>query len=133
DVAEGAYDAIGRLAPGSTMQAYVDSRLHDRTGKEGVQAACQGGLRRADTDCFEALRDHGELGAALADLGRLRALRECPDALQDQEISVRILSGDVAGALAVYDSMTPGSRRMLETLGLAAGRDADQRSEERRV
>src|SRR6185437_10156989 len=26
DVAEGAYDAIGRLAPGSTMQAYVDSR-----------------------------------------------------------------------------------------------------------
>ncbi len=119
DVAEAAYDAVNRLAPGSPLLAYVDGRLHTRTGADAVQAACQGGLRRSETDCFEALRDRGDFGGALADLGRLRALRESPDAYQDAEISVRILSNDVKGALAVYDSMEPGSRRMLEALGLA--------------
>ncbi len=123
DVAEAAYDELGRAAPGSPRLAYVDSHLHGRDGAEAVQAACHGGLRRADADCFEALRDHGDYPAAVAELGRLRALRDAPDAYQDAELSLRILTGDLDGALAVYDAMTPGSRRMLEVLGLAGSRD----------
>jgi hypothetical protein len=121
DVAEAAYDELAREAPGAPLLAAIDARLHARSGAEAVVAACQGGLRRADTDCFDAHRDRGEYDAAIADLQRLRQLRDAPDGLRDLELSTRILAGDVQGGLALYDSLDPGDRRMLEVLGLAAG------------
>jgi hypothetical protein len=121
DVSEASYDALGRIAPGSPLLASLDARLHTRSGPDLVRAACHGGLRRADTDCFEALRSVGAHGEALAELGRLRILRDAPDGLKDLELATRIQMGDREGALAVYDAIDPGERRMLEALGFAAG------------
>jgi hypothetical protein len=123
DVAEATYDALGHATPGSSLLAFVDARLHGRSGEAMVQATCHGGLRRSDTECFEAQRDQGDFKAALAELTRLRALRDAPDGMKEQELSTRILAGDLKGALAVYDSMDPGERRMLEVLGYAGTRD----------
>ena len=122
DVAESAYDQLARRAPGSALQASIDARLHARSGPEAVRAACQGGLRRADTDCFDAQRERGDYAAALAELARLRGLRDAPDGLRDLELTTRVLEGDLRGALAIYDAMEPGERRMVEALGLAAGK-----------
>ncbi len=121
DVAEAAYDELAHRASGSPLLAAIDARLHARSGPAEVRAACEGGLRRADTDCFDAHRERGEHAAALAELTRLRDLRDAPDGLRDMELTTRVLSGDLPGALAVYDAMEPGERRMLEVLGLAAG------------
>jgi hypothetical protein len=121
DVAEAAYTELGRQAPDAPLQAAVDARLHGRTGVDAVRAACGGGLSRAEADCFDAYRDRGDYPAAFAELKRLRALRGAPDGLEELELSARILSGDLPGALAVYDRMQPGQRRMLEVLGYAAG------------
>src|SRR6185295_15710831 len=66
-------------------------------------------------------RERGDYGAALAELARLRHLRDAPAALREQEMTARILSGDREGALAVYDAILPGERRMLEALGFASG------------
>jgi hypothetical protein len=119
DVAEASYGELARQAPGAPLVALLDARLHARTGAAAVRAACEGGLPRADTDCFEALRDRGDTGAAIAEIGRLRQLRGAPDALRDAELTARIQAGDLKGALALYDAMLPGERRLLEPLGYA--------------
>src|SRR5262249_37868170 len=76
DVAGAADAELERTAPGSPLRAYVDARLHGRQGPAAVAAACKGGLRKADTDCLEAHRERGEFGAALAEIDRLRRLRD---------------------------------------------------------
>lgn len=121
DVAEAAYTELERQAPDAPLLAGVDARLHGRVGVDAVRAACFGGLSRADTDCFDAHRDRGDHEAAFAELARLRRLRGAPDGLEEIELSARILSGDLPGALRVYDHMQPGERRMLEVLGYASG------------
>jgi hypothetical protein len=120
DVMESAYAALAQHAPGAPLLASVDARLHGRSGPAAVRAACDGGLSRADTDCFDAHRDRGDFGAALAELDRLRRLRGAERGLAELELTTRILAGDRKGALAVYDALLPGERRMLETLGLLA-------------
>ncbi|APR84289.1 Hypothetical protein A7982_09638 [Minicystis rosea] len=120
DVMETAYADLAKLAPDAPMHAAVDARLHARSGPNAVRAACEGGLSRADTDCFDAHRDRGDFGAALVELDRLRHLRGAEQGLKDFELSVRIAAGDHAGALKVYDSMSPGERRLLDTLGFSA-------------
>lgn len=120
DVVEASFGELSRQAPGSPLVAALDARIHARAGAAAVRAACEGGLPRADTDCFEALRDRGDTGAAIAELGRLRQLRGAPDALRDAELSLRVHAGDLKGALALYDAMLPGERRLLEPLGYAA-------------
>jgi hypothetical protein len=122
DLAEQAYAELAHEAPGAPMLAFLDARLHARGGDEAVRAACKGGLSRADTDCFEQLRERGDYPGALAEIDRLRKLRDAPEGLRELEISTRILSGDLPGALAVYDALRPAERRMLDTLGFAAGR-----------
>jgi hypothetical protein len=121
DVAEIAYQAIAAKAPGAPLLAGVDARLHARTGADALAAACNGGLRKADGDCYDAFRQRGDFQGALTEIERLRRLRGAPDAMLEQELSVRILMGDRKGALSVYDSMSPGERRMLDAIGFAAG------------
>jgi hypothetical protein len=120
DISEAAYDDLGKRAAGSPLQAAIDARLHARSGVEAVAAACRGGLRRADLDCFEAHRDHGDFAAAFAELDRLRQLRDAPVGLRELEMNTRVVAGDREGALRLYDTLFPGERRMLEALGLAA-------------
>jgi hypothetical protein len=121
DVAEASYDELSARAAGSSLLAAVDARLHTRSGSAAVAAACAGGLRRADLDCYEAQSEVGAYGAALAEIARLRRLRQAPTALHPNELTTRILSGDRDGALAVYDAMLPGERRMLDVLAFAGG------------
>jgi hypothetical protein len=122
DVAEDAYAELARVAPGSPLLASVDARLHGRSGEAAVKAACKGGLPRSETECLDALRERGDFKGALDEVSRLRKLRDAPDGLRDLELSIRLQQGDLAGALNVYDSMQPAERRMLDVLGLAAGR-----------
>lgn len=127
DIAEDAYADLARRSPGSPLLAGVDTRLHNRVGPEAVQAACMGALRRADLDCLEALRDRGDFAGAIGEIARLRRLRRAPAALREHEISTRILAGDVKGALAIYDAMIPGERRMFDVLGLVNSAGAKAR------
>jgi hypothetical protein len=122
DVAEAAYAKLRAVAAGSALLADIDARLHGRVGADAVKAACEGGLDRSSTACLDALRDRGDIGPVLAEIARLRRLRRAPDALREAELSVRVAHGDLEGALAVYDAMPPADRRILEALGLAAGR-----------
>ncbi|MCC6553971.1 MAG: hypothetical protein IT372_13250 [Polyangiaceae bacterium] len=122
DVAEAAYAKLAAIAAGSVLLANVDARLHGRVGADAVKAACEGGADRSSTACLEALHDRGGLEPMLAEIARLRRLRRAPDALREVELSERVAHGDLEGALAVYDALPPADRRMLEALGLAAGR-----------
>lgn len=126
DVMAGAYDELARQAPGSSLLALVDARIHGRTGMDWVKAACLGGGDRSDTRCLEAHSARRDYGAAFAELERLRVLRGGPTNLRDWEMSLRVMSGDLDGALKVYDAMAPAERRMLDVLGFAVGRGALQ-------
>ena len=131
DIAEQGYTALAAQAPGSSLLAGVDWRLHGRVGEAAVAAACRGGLSRADIDCLEALRERGDFPRALVEIERLRKLRDAPEGLRDAELNVRIHMGDLKGALKIHDAMHPAERRMLDALGLAAGR-GDRRSMQQR-
>ncbi|WP_437796101.1 hypothetical protein [Sorangium sp. So ce693] len=122
DVAEAAYAKLAAAAPGSTLLAVVDYRIHGRAGVDAVKAACEGGLDRSSAACLGALLGASDRDAVLAEIKRLRRLRRAPDALRDVELRERVARGDLRGALAVYDAIPPGQRAMLEALGLAAGR-----------
>jgi hypothetical protein len=132
DVSEKAFAELLREASGSPLHAGIDARLHPRVGADAVKAACHGALRKSDLDCYEAHRDQAAFGEAFKELARLRRLRGAPSGLREAELSTRIVAGDLKGALAVYDAMAPGERRMLDVLGLAAGQ-RDQREARSRV
>jgi hypothetical protein len=132
DIAEQGYTELAAQAPGSSLLAGVDARLHARVGEAAVTAACRGGLGRADIDCLEALRERGDFPAALAEIDRLRKLRDAPEGLRDAELNVRVRMGDLKGALAVHDAMHPAERRLLDALGLSAGR-GDRRATQQRL
>ncbi|MBK8253315.1 MAG: hypothetical protein IPK82_11705 [Polyangiaceae bacterium] len=117
DVAEAAYTELGKAAPGSTLLTHIDMALHGRAGAEQVRVACESGVDRATTLCFEALAAIGDTNKAIAELERLRRLRTAPHILREQEIHRRIIAGDRKGALALYDALPPDERGMLDVLG----------------
>lgn len=130
DLAEGAYAALERAAPGSSMLAAVDARLHPRTGAEFVKAACLGGTSRADTDCLEAhmarnvpTAQAGDFKAAMSEIQRLRRLRGSPSALRELEVGLRIGNGDFQGALEANDLLPPARRRLLDMFGFALSKE----------
>src|SRR5207244_12100182 len=57
-------------------------------------------------------REQGDFPRALAEIERLRRLRDAPDGLRELEIATKILSGDLPGALAVYDTLDRKSTRL---------------------
>jgi hypothetical protein len=114
DFAADDYAELQRVAAGSPLLAAVDARVYPRSGPDALVAACRSARSHADLDCFDAERDQGLFLAALAELDRLRTLRGAPEALRDLEIATRILAGDPRGALAVYEAMHPGERRLLD-------------------
>ncbi|HRI63627.1 MAG TPA: hypothetical protein PK156_05300 [Polyangium sp.] len=123
DVAEDAYQKIEALVPGSALLSRVDTYLHNRVGKEAVAAACEGGGNRSELACMHAHQLRGDARSALEELGRVRRLRNSPDAFRDSEISLHILAGDLDSAITAYDKTPPGHRRLLEALGFAAGKN----------
>lgn len=123
DVAEDAYRKLEILIPGSPLLSRVDTYLHGRVGMDYVKAACEGGGSRAELACMYAHQQRGDAKAALAELGRVRRLRNSPEAFRDTEIGLHILAGDLDSAIAAYDKTPPGHRRLLEALGFAAGKN----------
>ena len=125
DVARRAYSELVARVPGAPILGAVDRSLFLRVGDEAARAACFGALRRADTTCFDTRRDNGDFRGALDELARLRRLRGAPSGLREQELGVYLIQGNMDGALRVYDSMTVGERRMVDTLGLLASRNTE--------
>ena len=119
DVAEAAYAELAKAAPGSALVVNADARLHGRAGADAIEAACNSGVDRASLRCYEALSEKGDLARAFAELDRVRRLRASPSAFRESEIYQRIRAGDRKGALALYDSLPPTDRRMLDVLGFA--------------
>lgn len=123
DVAEDAYQKIEALVPGSPLLSRVDTYLHNRVGMDAVKAACTGGTNRAELACMHAHQQRGDARSALEELGRVRRLRNSPEAYRDAEIGLHILAGDLESAMTAYDKTPPGHRRLLEALGFAAGKN----------
>ncbi len=126
DIAEESYAELGRVAPGSAILSAVDTRVHVRRGAELVRSACEGTQGRAELTCLEARRSVGDMTGAMQEVDRLRRLRGAPDGLREAEMGIRLAQGDLPGALAVYDAMRPGERKLNDALALAAGRDQTQ-------
>jgi len=123
DVSEAAYRKLAAKAAGSALLAEVDAALHPRIGKDAVRAECADrGRDRSSTACLEALREVGDHDGVFTEIARLRRLRRAPDALREVEMAEHIARGDLRAALAVHDAMLPANRRLLDALGLAAGR-----------
>lgn len=123
DIAEDAYQKLETLLPGSPLLSRVDTYIHRRVGMDQVKAACEGGSNRAEFGCLHAHEQRGDARAALAELGKLRQLRNSPEAYRDYEVSLHILAGDLEAAIAAYDKTPPGHRRLMEALGFAAGKN----------
>lgn len=122
DIEEAAYASLAKRAPGSPLLANVDARIHKRTGPEAIAAACNGGRDRSENACLDAHRLSGNFTGAIAEINRLRVLRNDPEALRADELYLRLDLGDTKGALALYDAMPPGRREMLSVLGYAAAK-----------
>jgi len=117
DVAEAAYAELAKAAAGAALVTNADARLHGRVGPEAIAAACNSGVDRASLRCLYTLAEQSDLTRTLAEVDRLRRLRGSPSILRETEITQRIRGGDRKGALAIYDSLPPAERSMLEVLG----------------
>ncbi len=123
DIAEDAYQKLETILPGSPLLSRVDTYLHGRVGMDAVKAACEGGANRSALACMHAHEQRGDARAALEELGRVRRLRNSPEAYRYAEIGLHILAGDLDSAITAYDKTPPGHRRMLQALGFAAGKN----------
>ncbi|AKT36380.1 hypothetical protein [Chondromyces crocatus] len=124
DASEMAYKRLTAIAKGSAVLANVDDALHGRVGGDAVKVRCSGaGRDRSDRACLDALREAQAYDRALTELSRLRRLRRAPHALQNVELGIQVARGDLKAALKVHDAMPPAERRLLDALGVAAGRN----------
>ena len=68
------------------------------------------GRRSNSLDCLTPKSRRGDRRGALAEIARLRALRDSPSALRQLELTQYVALGDEAGMLRVYDAMLPAER-----------------------
>ncbi|HTJ80769.1 MAG TPA: hypothetical protein VL400_03570 [Polyangiaceae bacterium] len=120
DMSERAYRALAKRVPDSPIAAQLDAWVHPRTGKDWVKVACEGGLAKNDLGCASARNAVGQRKEALADLARLRKLRNAPHAFLAAELGFRAQMGDDKGALEIYDAMLPGERSLTTLIPLLA-------------
>lgn len=128
DVAEASYQAARKSVEGTPFLTELDDAVHDRVGIEREQHACRApGIDRSSLDCLEAKVARGDRRGALAEITRLRQLRDSPRALRQLELAQYIALGDEAG-MKVYLSLFP-AERTLASLGLLLSRSpADLRA-----
>ncbi len=120
DMSERAYQALSKQTPGSPLVAQLDVWVHPRTGRDWVKVACEGGLSRDDLSCANALGAVGQRREALAEIARLRKLRQAPLGFLAAELGFRIQMGDDKGALATYAAMQVGERSLVQMLPVLA-------------
>ena len=125
DVAEASYQAAKKSVDGTPFLADLDDTVHDRVGAEREQHACRApGTDRSSLDCFEAKVARGDRRGALAEITRLRQLRDSPRALRQLELAQYIALGD-EGGLKLYLALFP-AERTLASLGLLLSRSPDE-------
>ena len=121
DVAEASYQAAKKAVDGTPFLTELDDAVHDRVGIEREQQACRApGTDRSSLDCLEAKVARGDRRGALAEIARLRVLRDSPRALRLLELAQYIALGDEAG-MKVYLSLFP-AERTIAALGLLLSR-----------
>lgn len=121
DVAEASYQATKKAVDGTPFLTELDDAVHDRVGVEREQHACRTpGTDRSSLECFEAKVARGDRRGALAEIARLRQLRDSPRALRQLELAQYIALGDETG-MKVYLSLFP-AERTLASLGLLLSR-----------
>jgi hypothetical protein len=118
DVSEASFLATKKAIDGTPIVVELDDVVHDRVGDELEQHACRtAGVDRSSLDCFSAKTGRGDRRGALAEIARLRALRDSPSAIRQLELGQYIALGDQASMQRVYDSMPP-AERTVSSLGL---------------
>jgi hypothetical protein len=126
DVSELSFQRLNKRGPhdssplldGTPILTELDDVVHDRVGAELEQHACRTpGVDRASLDCFSAKVARGDRRGALAEIARLRALRDSPGALRQLELGQHVALGDEVGMQRVYDAMLP-AERTVSALGL---------------
>lgn len=123
--------ALARTAPleKSPLVLSVLDRANPLTGLDAERVACESpGRDRQSLACLGWKKRRGDHAGALSELARQRALRGAPTALSEVEISLRLGSGDVDGALAAYDRASPGERSLALLAALPASRAKDATS-----
>ncbi len=119
DIAQAAFSRVKEQARGTTLVEDLDERVHDRRGPALADFVCKSQkLDRNTTACFFARAQIGDVSAALAELSRLRNLRDSPTAFRDLELSQAVARGDGPTALKLFDAM-PAGQRLLSSLALA--------------
>jgi hypothetical protein len=126
----GMYDRAGQRlqrasASGSALTRSVEGQVRPRTGRDRVAWHCGPGAERDTLSCFEAQVSAGDARAALAELQRVRELRDSPGALREAELAQVIALGEADRALALYDAMPP-ARRSSAALGMVARSQPEQ-------
>jgi hypothetical protein len=126
DVSEKAFLLAKKAIEPAPFLVELDDEVHDRIGAEREQHACRTpGVDRSTLDCLNAKVARGDRRGALAEITRLRALRDSPSSLRQLEMAQYIAMGDEAGMQRVYDAMLP-AERTIAALGLLLPRSPAQ-------
>lgn len=116
DLAERIFSELAKKAPGAPMTASIESSLHQRSGKEWLAVACEGGLSRASTVCGEARLSQGDKRGALEEYARLRKLLNSPDAYRSAEVNILQQLGQDKEAISLYFSLPRWKRSLTSIL-----------------
>jgi hypothetical protein len=126
DVSEAAFLRAKKAIEPAPFLVELDDEVHDRIGAEREQHACRTpGVDRSSLDCLNAKVARGDRRGALAEITRLRALRDSPSSLRRLELDQHVAMGDEAGMQRVYDAMLP-AERTISALGLLLPRSPAQ-------
>jgi hypothetical protein len=126
DVSEQAFLLAKKSIEPAPFLAELDDEVHDRIGAEREQHACRTqGIDRSSLACLNAKVARGDRRGALAEVTRLRALRDSPTSLRQVEMAQYVAMGDEAGMQRVYDSLLP-AERTIAALGLLLPRSPAQ-------
>jgi hypothetical protein len=126
DVSEQAFLLAKKSIEPAPFLADLDDEVHDRVGAEREQHACRTqGSDKSSLDCLNAKVARGDRRGALAEITRLRALRDSSASLRQLEMAQYVAMGDEAGMQRVYDSMLP-AERTIAALGLLLPRSPAQ-------
>ena len=118
DVSEVAFAEIKKSIDPAPFVFELDDEVHDRIGAEREQHACRTpGTDRSSIECLNAKVARGDRRGALAEITRLRALRDSPTSLRQLELGQYLAMGDEANMQRVYDAMLP-AERTVAALGL---------------
>jgi hypothetical protein len=102
---------------GTSLLADAQRTSIPRSAEERVRFTCspEPPNDRSTLDCYDALRDVGDVTGATRELDRVRALLGGGDLYLPLAFRDNLAVGDTASALAAYQAMVPGERTIAST------------------